>query len=52
VVGVRTNGNGTISVTLINLRLAITDGQAPPYPPTGLMGDNTLTGLILDMRNY
>jgi hypothetical protein len=52
VVGVRTNSNGTISVTLINLRLSITDGQSPPYPQTGLMGDNTLTGLILDMRNY
>ncbi len=52
VVGVRTNGNGTISVKLIQLRLFISSGQSPPYPPTGLLGDNTLQGLILDMRNY
>lgn len=52
VTGFRTNTNGTISVMLIRLRLSITDGQNPPYPPTGLMGDNKLTGMILDMRNY
>lgn len=52
VVGVRTNSNGTSSVMLIQLRLLIASGQSPPYPPTGLLGDNTLRGLILDMRNY
>lgn len=52
VVGVRTNGNGTVSVKLIQLRLFISSGESPPYPPTGLLGDNTLRALILDMRNY
>ncbi len=52
VVGVRTNTNGTISVTLINTRLHISDGPSPPFPPTGQMGYNNLTGLVLDMRNY
>lgn len=51
VVGVRTNTNGTISVTLINLAFSITDGPSNP-PPTGIMGNNNLTGLVLDMRNY
>lgn len=52
VVGVRCNSNGTISGKLVELRATITDGPAPPYPPTGIMGDNTLRGLVLDMRNY
>lgn len=52
VTGFRTNTNGTISVMLIRLRLSITDGPNPPYPPTGIMGDNKLTCMILDMRNY
>ncbi|PZS71259.1 hypothetical protein [Stenotrophomonas maltophilia] len=52
VVGVRTNSNGTISVGLINTRSATDEGPGPPYPPTGQMGYNNLTGLILDMRNY
>lgn len=52
VTGFRTNTNGTISVMLIRLRLSITSGNNPPYPPTGIMGDNKLTGMILDMRNY
>lgn len=52
VVGVRTNANGTISVGLINTRSSTDEGPGPPYPPTGQMGYNNLTGLILDMRNY
>lgn len=52
VVGVRTNSNGTISVGLINTRSATDEGPGPPFPPTGQMGYNNLTGLILDMRNY
>lgn len=52
VVGVRTNANGTISVGLINTRSSTDEGAGPPYPPTGQMGYNNLTGLILDMRNY
>lgn len=52
VVDVKTNAHGTVSVMLINTRLHISDGQSAPYPPTGRMGYNNLTGLILDMRNY
>lgn len=52
VVGVRTNSNGTVSGKLIQMRVQILDGPAPPVPPTGIMGDNTLRALILDMRNY
>lgn len=52
VAGVRTNANGTISVGLITLRSATDEGPGPPYPPTGQMGYNNLTGLVLDMRNY
>lgn len=52
VTGFKTNTNGTISVMLIRLRLSITDGPSPPYPPTGIMGDNKLTAMVLDMRNY
>lgn len=51
VVDVKTNANGTVSVMLINARLHISDGQSAPYPPTGRMDYNNLTGLILDMRN-
>lgn len=52
VVGFRTNNDGTLSITLIRLALSITSGPSPPYPPTGIMGDDTLYGLVLDMRNY
>lgn len=51
VVGVRTNTNGTVSLTLINLATTVTEGQGTP-PQTGLMGSSKFIGQILDMRNY
>lgn len=51
-VGVKTNTNSTVSVKLVELRNWISDGPAPPSPPTGQMGDNSIRGVILDMRNY
>lgn len=51
VAGVRTNGNGTVTIKLINTINNITDGPSNP-PPTGLMGSRKFIGQIVDLRNY
>lgn len=52
VVGAKCNSNGTVSTILIQITISTQTGQAPPSPPTGLAGDDTITGMILDMTNY